>query len=61
MTEEQKELLEREYERNPTNWSTADINRLADRLGLNRTKVYKWHWDHRKRQTAEAQSQQQQP
>ena len=48
MTAEQKAVLEEEYERNPTNWTPQFVTGVALRLGLNRTKVYKWHWDYRK-------------
>ena len=40
--------LEREYEINP-NWSNQKIGELSTRLGLGRTKVYKWNWDRKKK------------
>ena len=42
------QILEREYLVEP-NWSTIRINTLASRLGLCRTKVYKWAWDRKKK------------
>ena len=43
-------VLEQEYQRD-ANWDTEKIAEIADRLGLNRTKVYKWSWDRRKKDT----------
>ena len=44
-------MLEGEYQRN-SNWNTEQISRLAKRLSLPRTKVYKWSWDRRKKEFA---------
>lgn len=46
-------MLENEYDRN-SHWSTAFITHLAGRLNLNRTKVYKWNWDKRKKELHQA-------
>ena len=45
-------LLEHEYQRN-SNWSTARITQIAKRLKLNRTKIYKWSWDRKKKEAEE--------
>ena len=34
------------------NWSSREIAKLSKRLGLSRSKIYKWNWD-RKRKTIE--------
>ena len=39
-------MLNQEYIKNP-NWSSSQIQEFAERLGLTRTKVYKWNWDRR--------------
>ena len=49
MTVQQKMILENEYASNPTNWRTDVVRRLARTLGLNHVKVYKWHYDQRKK------------
>ena len=46
MNSEQQEILNQEYIKNP-NWSSSQIYEFAMRLGLTRTKVYKWNWDRR--------------
>ena len=30
-------------------WSQARVSEIAEKLGLGRTKVYKWHWDRKKK------------
>ena len=54
MNTEQQEILNREYIRNP-NWSSSQIQEFATRLGLTRTKVYKWNWDRRNKTRSETQ------
>lgn len=44
MSDEQKAILEAEYLKDPE-WTTPRITQIARRLQLNRTKIYKWHWD----------------
>eukprot|EP00354_Favella_ehrenbergii_P010505 CAMPEP_0170457674 /NCGR_PEP_ID=MMETSP0123-20130129/4885_1 /TAXON_ID=182087 /ORGANISM="Favella ehrenbergii, Strain Fehren 1" /LENGTH=120 /DNA_ID=CAMNT_0010721541 /DNA_START=538 /DNA_END=899 /DNA_ORIENTATION=- len=41
---EMRAKLEEEYLMEPR-WSTRRITDIAKRLNLNRTKVYKWHWE----------------
>ena len=53
MRSEQIAMLEVEYQRNP-NWHSSFITSLAQRLHLNRTKVYKWSWDRKKKEEAQA-------
>ena len=48
LTQEQIDVLESEYLKDPV-WETKQITKLARRLKLNRTKVYKWHWDRKKK------------
>ena len=42
-------MLEREYQKNPR-FDSDRVVVLAKQLGLNRTKVYKWGWDRRKKE-----------
>ena len=55
MTNEQQELLNQEYIKNP-NWSSSQIHEFAGRLGLSKTKVYKWNWDRRNKTRRENQA-----
>ena len=55
---EQIAMLEVEYQRNP-NWHSSFITSLAQRLQLNRTKVYKWSWDRKKKEEAQTTQQSQ--
>ena len=41
-------ILEAEYLRN-VNWSTYKISDLANRLGFDKTKVYKWNWEKKRK------------
>ena len=49
LNEKQQILLEREYQKNPR-FDSDRVVLLAKQLGLNRTKVYKWGWDRRKKE-----------
>jgi len=49
LSAEQKAVLEHEYASDPV-WKTNRITAIATRLGLKRYKVYKWHWDHKKKE-----------
>lgn len=51
LTNEQTTVLEQEFQKN-ANWSSREIAKLSKRLGLSRSKIYKWNWD-RKRKTIE--------
>ena len=42
-------MLEAEFQKSPE-WSTQRITQIAQRLGLKRSKVYKWNFDRRKKQ-----------
>ena len=57
MNSEQQEILNQEYIKNP-NWSSSQIHEFATRLGLTRTKVYKWNWDRRNKARTETQQEQ---
>jgi len=46
MNKEQQAVLKAEFARDYS-WSNALVDKLAERLGLTRTKVYKWNWDRR--------------
>ena len=48
LSEEQKQVLESEYLKQPI-WSTDLIKKLAKRLDLPYRKVYKWNWERLKR------------
>ena len=50
---EQTRQLEAEFERN-ANWSPPFVTMLAERVGLKRSKVYKWAWDRKRRMLASA-------
>ena len=49
LNEQQQIVLEREYQKNPR-FDSDRVVVLAKQLGLNRTKVYKWGWDRRKKE-----------
>ena len=49
LNEQQQTVLEREYQKNPR-FDSDRVVVLAKQLGLNRTKVYKWGWDRRKKE-----------
>ena len=45
-------MLENQYQLNP-NWTNETIVMLSERLGVTRTKIYKWNWDRKKKQLAD--------
>lgn len=47
-TKAQVKLLEQELEAN-TNWTHEDMDRIAKKIGLSKSQVYKWNWDQRKK------------
>ena len=49
LNEQQQIVLEKEYQKNPR-FDSDRVVILAKQLGLNRTKVYKWGWDRRKKE-----------
>ena len=49
LNEQQQIVLEKEYQKNPR-FDSDRVVVLAKQLGLNRTKVYKWGWDRRKKE-----------
>ena len=53
VSQEAKKILELEFQKS-ANWDRKTICSLAERLDLDRTKVYKWNWD-RKQQTLKQQ------
>ena len=40
--------MKAEYRADP-NWDTAKTRKLAQRLGLDRIRIYKWHYDQTKK------------
>ena len=44
--------MEVEWQRNLA-WTSSRISSIAKRLGLGRTKVYKWTWDRKKKESLE--------
>ena len=48
MTVEQLNLLEAEFQSNPI-WNTKRTKNIAESLNINRVKVYKWHYDRKRR------------
>ena len=51
MTAEQTVAMEAEWQRDLA-WTSSRISSIAKRLGLGRTKVYKWTWDRKKKESA---------
>jgi len=47
MTKEQTQYLENLFQLDP-NWNTADTKTISGATGLNRVKIYKWHYDRKK-------------
>lgn len=45
----QIDVLEQKYLRG-SQWSTAEMKELAEKLGISRTKVYKWSWDRKRKE-----------
>lgn len=45
----QMEILEQEFELNPTKWTIAECVKIGDSIGMVRTQVSKWNWDQRKK------------
>lgn len=43
------EILEIEFEKNPTKWTIAECVEIGDRIGMVRTQVSKWNWDMRRK------------
>ena len=48
LNDDQIQILEQNYQVNP-NWSNETIVMLSERLGVTRTKIYKWNWDRKKK------------
>jgi len=40
--------LEEEFSLNP-HWSNDDVDKIAKKLKLSKSKVYKWNWDQKKK------------
>jgi hypothetical protein len=53
LTKEQESILEHEFQKN-MDWCTKVQAKLAKRLGMRVSKVYKWQWDRKKRFLSEA-------
>ena len=49
-TNEQLQILEHEYLRK-SNWKTKDTKRLAKLLRVNRIRIYKWHYDKKRKES----------
>ena len=49
LTSDQHAVLENAFLIDP-NWSKRYVKELALSLNLNRVKVYKWHWDRKKKE-----------
>lgn len=45
---DQIKKLEEEFAKNP-HWSNEDVDKISDRLNLDRSQVYKWNWDQKKK------------
>lgn len=48
-------ILEQEFSRN-ADWDRAIVTRLATRLNMTNTKVYKWHWDRVRKEQQDSQT-----
>ena len=55
MTAEQTAAMEVEWQRNLA-WTSSRISSIAKRLALGRTKVYKWTWDRKKKESMEGET-----
>jgi len=55
LTKEQLYTLENAFQM-ARDWSIKDMKQMANKLGLKRTKVYKWHWDRTKKAMADAEA-----
>lgn len=40
--------MKRSFPNNP-HWSNDDVERISRKLGLEKSKVYKWNWDKKKK------------
>ena len=49
LTAEQHRLLEAEFQKDP-NWSIKKTRELSVNLDLDRTKIYKWNYDRKRKQ-----------
>jgi len=50
LTYEQQVMLEREFQKG-ADWSKkGELGKLAHRLGLTKSKIYKWNWDRKKKE-----------
>lgn len=47
-TKEQIKMLENEFIKNP-HWSNDDVVRIAEYTKLEKSQVYKWNWDKKKK------------
>lgn len=50
---DQHEILLAYFQKNP-NWDKQIIQKLSDMIGLKESQIYKWNWDQRKKDAAEA-------
>lgn len=44
----QIKALEEEFNKNP-HWTNEDVDRISDTLKLDKSQVYKWNWDQKKK------------
>ena len=47
-SKQQVKLLEAELEANP-HWTNEDMEKIAKKIGLSKSQVYKWNWDQKKK------------
>ena len=47
-SKKQVKMLEAELEANP-HWTNEDMEKIAKKIGLSKSQVYKWNWDQKKK------------
>jgi len=48
MNKSQSRMLEKEYKHNP-DWSPTKIKALSKKISRETEKIYKWHWERKKK------------
>lgn len=51
LTADQIAILEAEFQKN-ANWTSKDMAKLSTRLAVEKSKIYKWNWDRKRKELA---------
>ena len=51
LTGDQIAILESEFQKN-ANWTSKDMVKLSTRLAVEKSKIYKWNWDRKRKELA---------